>query len=121
MGEYKNNNFDLEERTLEFGKRVIRLCRALPLDAVNERLIKQVVGSADSVGSNYREANDALSKKDMINRLRITRKEAKETKLHLQLIAEANPLFSPRMQNLIQEADELKRIFSTIIGKLTGY
>ncbi len=115
----KRQSFDLKDRTTEFGKRVIRLARALPNDAVNERLIKQVVGSADSVGANYREANDALSKKDMIHRMRIVRKEAKETKHHLELIEEANPKFRMRMQALIQEADELKRIFSTIIDKLS--
>lgn len=117
-----SNHYDgqrnLEDRTNEFGKRVIRLCRALPKDAVNDRLIRQAVGSGNSVGANYREANDALSKKDMLNRFRIVRKEAKECKMHLEQIAEANPYLAPRMQNLIQEADELKRIFSAIITKL---
>jgi len=109
--------FNLEQRTLEFGKRIIRLCRTLSKDAVNDRLIRQVVGSSGSVGANYREANDALSKRDMLNRLRIARKEAKESKLHLQLIAEANPQFQKRMSGLIKEADELKRILSSIIDK----
>jgi four helix bundle protein len=120
MSDNTFHNFDLENRTMEFGKRVIRLCRALPKDSVNDRLVRQVVGSSDSVGANYREANDALSKKDMINRLRITRKEAKESKLHLELIQEANPMFRKRMQNLIQESEELKRIFSSIIDKLVN-
>ncbi len=121
MGDDKNQHkFDLENRTTEFGRRVIRLCRALPKNAINDRLIRQVVGSADSVGANYREANDALSRKDMINRLRIVRKEAKESKHHLELIETANPEFKNRMQNLINESDELKRIFSAIIDKLTN-
>ena len=121
MGDNKNQHeFDLEDRTTEFGRRVIRLCRALPKNAINDRLIRQVVGSSDSVGANYREANDALSRKDMINRLRIVRKEAKEAKHHLELIEEANPEFKSRMQNLINESDELKRIFSAIIDKLTN-
>ncbi|MEK7164710.1 MAG: four helix bundle protein, partial [Patescibacteria group bacterium] len=60
------------------------------------------------------------SRKDMINRLRIVRKEAKEAKHHLELIEEANPEFKSRMQNLINESDELKRIFSAIIDKLTN-
>jgi len=118
-GDSGQHTFDLEDRTTEFGRRVIRLCRVLPKNALNDRLIRQVIGSADSVGANYREANDALSRKDMITRLRIVRKEAKETKHHLELIEEANPQLASRMQQLIQEADELKRIFSSIIDKLT--
>jgi len=113
----RQHNFDLEKRTEEFAKRVIRLCRALPRDHINERLIKQVVGSSDSTAANYIEANDAMSKKDMIYRLRISRKEAKESKMHLVCISEANPKFASRMKNLIQEADELKRILSSIIDK----
>jgi len=118
--EGERHAFDFEERTLEFGKRVVRLCRALPKDAVNDRLIRQVVGSADSVGANYREANDALSRKDTINRMRIARKEAKETKMHLELIFEANPKFRKRMVNLIAEAEEIKLIISKMISNLTG-
>jgi four helix bundle protein len=114
----KNNVYDLEALTKQFSIRVIRICRALPKDAVNDRLIRQAVGSSNSVGANYLEANDALSKKDMINRFCISRKEAKEIKFHLECIAEANPLFKSRMYNIIQEADELKRILSSIIDKL---
>jgi len=111
--------YDLEDRTTEFGKRVIRLCKAIPNNAINERLIKQVIGSSDSVGANYREANDALGKKDMINRIKICRKEAKETIHHLKLIAEANDSIAHRMNNLFQEAQELINIFSSIIKKLS--
>lgn len=118
-----NNNsrhaFDLEDRTLKFAKRVAKLCRALPLDAVNDRPIRQVMGSSGSVGANYREANDALSKKDTIKKMRISLQEAKETKLHLQVLAEANPRFATRMQDLIQESEELKLILSTIVENLT--
>ena len=110
--------YDLEERTKEFGKRIIRLCKALPNNAINDRLIRQVVGSGDSVGANYAEANDALSKQDMLKGIRICRKEAKETKLHLELLVEANSTLAPRMQKLIQEARELVSIFSAIIKKL---
>ncbi len=121
MAEGDKNNYNLEARTKEFGNRVIRMCRSLPSDAVNDRLIRQAVGSANSVGGNYCEANDALSKKDRLNRFRITRKEAKESKLNLEHLATANPAVSPRMQSLIQEADELKRIFSAIIDKLDSH
>ncbi len=71
-------DFDLEDRTLLFAKRVIRMCRELPVNIVNDKLVSQVIRSAGSVGANYREANDALGQKDSLMRLRISRKEAKE-------------------------------------------
>jgi four helix bundle protein len=109
------HEFDLEERTTEFAKRVIRLCRALPKDSINNRLSGQAVGSAGSVGANYREANDSLGKKDFLHRMRISRKEAKEIIHWLVLIEEANPNFKDRMQDLKQEGREIKNILSTII------
>ena len=84
----KNTNklYDLEERTLEFGKRIVRMCKVLPKETVNYELIKQCLRSGTSIGANYIEANDALSKKDFVFRLRIARKEAKETVYWLNLI-----------------------------------
>ena len=111
------HNFDLEKRTTEFAKRVIHLCRSLPKDSINNRLSGQAVGSAGSIGANYREANDALGKKDFIFRLKISRKEAKETIHWLELIEEANPEFKSRMKEIKQEATELKNILSAIIDK----
>jgi four helix bundle protein len=113
----KKCTYDLEERSTEFAKRVIRLCKALPRDSMNSRLIGQAVGSAGSVGANYREANDALGKKDFTHRLRIARKEAKEIIHWLELIGEANLDLKPRMKELKQEAIELKCILSSIINK----
>ncbi len=112
--------FDLEERTTEFSKRVVRLCRSLPKDPINNRLMGQAVGSAGSVGANYREANDALGEKDFLNKMRTARREAKEVIHWLELIEEANPAFKSRMQNLKQEAIELKDILSSIINKSNG-
>jgi|SRR5680860_176634 len=109
------HKFDLENRTTEFAKRVVHLCRELPKDSINNRLTGQAVGSAGSVGANYREANDSLGKKDFLFRMRISRKEAKEVIHWLYLIEEANPEFKERMQELKQEAKELKNILSTII------
>ena len=77
----------------------------------------QLVGSAGSVGANYREANDALGKKDFILRLKIARKEAKETQHWLELIEEANPELSSRMLQIKKEAGEIKNILSAIINK----
>ena len=110
--------FDLEDRTTEFAKGVIRLCRKLPRDPVNNRLTGQAVGSAGSVGANYREANDALGKKDFILRMKIARKEAKEIIHWLELIAEANPSFLSEVEPLKSEAWELRNILSSIIQKV---
>lgn len=108
--------YDLEARTTEFAKRVIRLCKALPRSPINDRLVSQVVAAAGSMGANYREANDALGKKDFVYRLKIVRKEAKEALHWLELIEEANPEFVSRMRDLKKEGKELKNIFSAIIN-----
>lgn len=112
-----NNKFDLEKRTTEFAKRVIRLCKALPRNPINDRLTGQCTGSAGSIGANYREANDALGKKDFLCRMRISRKEAKETLHWLELIEEANPTIKSRMQDIKRECMEIKNILSAIIIK----
>lgn len=109
--------FDLERRTTEFAKAVIRMCKIVPRCPINDRLINQVVGASGSVGANYREANDALGKKDFLQRLRIGRREAKESVHWLELLLEANRDREPEIKPLIKEADELKRILSTIIEK----
>jgi len=110
--------FDLEDRTLDFAKRVVRMCKELPTNTVNDKLIDQVIRSAGSVGANYREANDALGTKDFLMRLKISRKEAKETHFWLELIIEANPDLKKRIESLFQESLELKKILSAIITKL---
>ena len=113
----KRHIFDLEQRTTEFAKQVIRLCKALPRNPINDRLVGQIAGSAGSVGANYREANDALGKKDFVHRMKISRKEAKETIHWLELIEEANAEFKLMVEPLAKEADELKKILSAIIDK----
>ena len=69
--------FDLEERTTKFAKDVVKLCKNLPRNPMNDRLVGQVVGASGSIGANYREANDALGKKDFMQRMKISRREAK--------------------------------------------
>ena len=79
---------------------------------------KQVVKTSGSVGANYREANESLRKKDFLMRMKISRKEAKESAYWLKLIHETNNLKNANdAQNLIQEANELKKIFSSILEK----
>lgn len=111
------HNFDLEERTLEFSKKVIRLCKQLPQNVINRELIAQLIRSSGSVGANYREANDALSKKDFNYRVKITRKEAKESSYWLELLQEANQEHNEEINRLLVESLELKKIFSSIAEK----
>ncbi len=110
--------FDLEERTTKFAKAVIRLCGSLPRGPINDRLISQVVGASGSVGANYREANDALGKKDFTQRMKIARREAKESHHWLSLIEEANKSRGTEIAPLLGEATELKNILSAIIKKM---
>ena len=112
-----NREFDLERRTTAFGKAVIRTCKDLSKSSMNNRLIGQVVGAAGSIGANYREANDSLGKKDFIQRLKIARREAKESHHWLDLLSEANRSLTSNIKPLIKEAEELKKILSAIIEK----
>ena len=109
--------YDLEDRTLEFAKRVIRLSKSLPKNSSNFNLIDQVLRSGTSMGANYREANETETKKDFLFRARICRKEGKETIYWLNLIIEANPEFSERIKPLLQETTELVKIFAAIAEK----
>jgi len=111
------HNFDLEERTLEFSNKIIKAFKSLPKEIISNELIKQGIRSGTAIGANYIEANDALSKKDFVHRLRIARKEAKETIYWLKLIIETDKNSAKNIESLIKEADELKRILSTIIDK----
>ena len=108
---------ELENRTTRFARDVIFLCKELPSGAVERELIRQVVRSAGSVGANYREANEAVGKKDFGYRLRIARKEAKETEHWLLLIAEVCPNLAAKTQVLISEGLELRNILSAILKK----
>ncbi len=109
--------FDLEKRTTEFAKAVIRVCKALPDNPINNRIVGQAVGASGSIGANYREANDSLGKKDFLMRLKISRREAKESLHWLECLLEANSNSGDAIAPLIQEAEEFKKIFSSIINK----
>ena len=112
-----NKIYDLEERTLEFAKIIISLCDKIPKTISNTELSKQLIRSGTSVGANYREATEALGKKDFVHRMRIARKEAKETNYWLALIQESNNSLSNDIELLSQESKELRNIFSSIINK----
>ena len=113
-----SGRYDLEERTFEFARRVRAFVKQLPRTICNVEDVKQVVRSSGSVGANYIEANEALSKKDFRMRIKISRKEAKESRYWLRLLdTGANEPLETERGKLIQEAIELTKIFSSIINK----
>jgi four helix bundle protein len=110
--------FDLEERTYQFAKDVISFVNTCPKNLVNSELGKQLIRSSGSVGANYIEAREALSKKDFSMRIKICRKEAKESIYWLRLIELLNDDIEKKKQALISESTELLKIFSSIVEKL---
>ena len=113
------HKFDLEERTLKFGKDIISLVNKLPRNVVNLNLCSQIIRSGTSVGANYREANASLGNKDFLMKARICKKEAMETLYWLKLLVENNLTFKDEFIRLIDENEQLVRIFSAIILKRT--
>jgi len=109
--------YDLEERTLRFAKDVIGFTGTLPKSVANSEIARQVIRSSGSVGANYIEANEALSRKDFAMRVRICRKEARETGYWLRLLELSGDGAEGTRQSLIAEATELTKIFSSIAEK----
>lgn len=117
MSEIRSSKrYDLEDRTYEFAKRVRTFIKRVPRTISNIEDGKQLIRSSGSVGANYIEANEALSKKDFIHRIKISRKESKESRYWLKLInIDGNLRLEKELQVLIQEATELTKIFGKII------
>jgi four helix bundle protein len=114
----KPKTFDLELRTEEFARRCRAFIRTLVKDICNIEDGKQLTRSSGSVGANYIEANESLSKKDFILRIKICRKESKESRYWLKLInTENNPTLTTERLALIQEATEIMKIFGAILIK----
>lgn len=109
--------FDLEERTAKFGEAIIRFCKKVPRAPENNRLIDQLVGCGTSVGANYCEANEGVSKKDFKNTIGRCVKEAKETKFFLRMIAASEPSLTDEARELYREAKEPHLIFASIYRK----
>lgn len=110
--------YDLEGRTAAFGEGVTDFCKAIHLTAITEPLVKQLVRSGTSVGANYCEANDACSKREFRHRLSICRREAKETKHWLRMLARSDPELKEPARPLWQEAQELTLIFSASLCRI---
>jgi four helix bundle protein len=110
--------YNLEERTLQFAKRVRAFTKKLPRSLENIEDIKQLTKASGSQGANYIEANESISKKDFIYRIKISRKEAKESGFFLKLVDTNDDIeLENERQSLIQEAMELTKIFGSIVTK----
>ena len=117
MSEIKNKKrYDLEDRTLRFAKRINKYVNNLPRTISNIENGKQLVRAGGSVGANYREANEAISKKDFALRIKICRKEAKESIFWLEL-NEPSEEYKIEKEELLDEATQLMKIFGSILEK----
>ncbi|MEN2398187.1 four helix bundle protein [Flavobacterium sp. MC2016-06] len=114
-----NKPYDLEERTLLFALECRHYLKTLPKTISNIEDGKQLIRSSGSVGANYIEANEKLGDKDLVFRLKISRKEAKESKFWLRLLHELNPDQKTFSESLLFEIEELRKIMSAIITKTT--
>ncbi len=113
-----SKQYNLENRTLELAKRVRSFIKKLPRTISNIEDGKQVIRSSGSIGANYIEANESLSKKDFVMRVKICRKEAKETCYWLKLVYINNILeLDNEREKLITESTELMKIFGAILEK----
>ena len=118
MTEITNSKpYDLADRTFLFTRQVVALSKTLPRTIANVEFVKQLIRSAGSVGANYIEANEALSKKDFTMRIKICRKECKESQYWLRLLEGKEDRFDSARDALAKEAIELMKIFNAIIEK----
>jgi len=110
----KPRRFDLEDRTTRFAEAVIDFAKIIPVTAITEPLVNQLVRSGTSIGANYAEADDASSRKDFRYRIGICKRESRETKYWLRMIAKAAPEMAERARVQWVEAKELHLIFAAI-------
>ena len=111
--------FDIKQRTFEFGVRIVKLVGKLPRTVAGIEVGRQLVRAGTSVGSNTEEADAGVSRKDFVNHIRIARKEAKESRYWLNMIAAAGLLDDPEIGALTAEAGELVRILRGIVTSAT--
>lgn len=109
--------YDLEERTAKFGEAAIQLAKSMHKSVITNPIISQFVRSATSVGANYSEADDAGSRKEFRYRISLCKRESRETKHWLRMIAVADPKVQVQARILWQEARELNLIFASIYRK----
>lgn len=116
-----DQKYDLEERTALFAERVILFLKTLSRNEITRPLINQTVRSCTGIGANYMEADGAESKKDFQHKIGICKKEAKESRHWLRMIAVACPEKKEECRTLWKEANELTLIFSSIIRSSRGH
>jgi len=109
--------WNLEERVSVFGEQIVRFSKQIPRDPTNNRLIDQLVGAGTSVGANYCEANEAVSKRDFRFSISRCAKEAKETKFFLRMAVASEPPMAEQARPLYREAHELLLIFGSMRHK----
>ncbi len=113
-GQMPNKQYNLEDRTAALGEAVIAFAKRVPVSPVDAPIVDQLVRSATSVGANYGKADDAESKKDFRHKIGICRKESKEAKHWLRMIAAAEESLKNEARILYWEAMELNLIFGAI-------
>ncbi len=106
--------YDLEERTARFGEAIIDFAKRIPRGPLTDRIIDQLVGAGTSVGANYNEADDSVSKKEFLKCIGTCKKEARETKHFLRMVARAVPELQREARELWLEAKALHLIFARI-------
>ncbi len=111
-----SKRYDLEERTFEFAKASRAFVKQLPRTISNIEDVKQFIRASGSIGANYIEANEAIGKKDFVMKIKICRREAKESRYWLRLIDTDGRLEGDQAR-LLDEADELMKIFGAIVRK----
>lgn len=116
----KPRNYDLEERCTSYAEEIIDFCKAIKVNPLNMRIISQLIGSSGSIGANYSEATEAESKKDFCHKMGIAKKEIKETKHWLRLLARVHNEKREELQKFWKEAHELLLIFSKSIKTARG-
>src|SRR6266496_2592535 len=100
-----NRVYDLEERTARVGEAIIDFTRMIPQEAVTNRIISQLVGAATSVGANYVEADDAVSKKEFLKSIGTCKKETREVKNFLRMAVRAVPELKAEARKLWKPAN----------------
>jgi len=112
-----SKRYDLGDRTAKFGVNIVSFVKKISENSVTRPLISQLVRAGTSVGANYCEADDDSTKKDFIYRIGICRKESKETRYWLGMIAACIPSLVTETKALSAEAQELNLIFSAILNR----
>ena len=109
-------NYDLLERTANFGEVIIEFVKNIKQTAISKPIILQLIRSGTSIGANYCEADNAESRKDFIHKIGICKKEASETKYWLRMISKVDSIYSNKARILWLEAKELTLIFNAIVN-----